>query len=222
MNKLLINLAIITLLLTAAFTAPLTQPALIPETGFLLDFHLANVENVSTLPKFVDQVATSGDPDQVAGVFLTDILELPVVQQPPNNPGFVSSQPDIATQFGMVNQFGSVALLAHNNLAGAKFFDLKIDQILTLVFGDGKFEYYRIVKVLQYQALSPNSPYSSFIDLSDPEQNEISVTNMFYSIYGQPDQLILQTCIEANGQSSWGRLFIIAVPVVPFPSESIM
>jgi len=222
MKKFLINFAACILILTCAFSAPLSQTALIPETGFLMDFYLDEPENLSTLPEFVNEVATSGNSDQIAGVFLTDILELPVVQQPSDNPGYVSSTPDTATQFRMVNQFGSIALLAHNNLAGGKFFDLKIDQILSLVFGDGNVAYYRIVKVLEYQALAPTSPYSSFIDMHDPEGKVISVTDLFYDIYGKANQLILQTCIEAAGQSSWGRLFVIAIPVEPFPPASSM
>lgn len=222
MKKFFLNLFAITLIFSCAFSAPLAQIALIPKTGFVMDFYLEETEAISTLPKFIDEVATSGDPNEVAGLFLADVLELPVVQQPRDNPGFVSSKPDTVTQFGMVNQFGSVALLAHNDLAGEKFFDLEVDQILSLVFGNEDVTYYRIVEVLEYQALSPTSPYSSFVDLDDPEGKVISVTDLFYNIYAKADRLVLQTCIAEEGQSSWGRLFIIAVPVEPTPPASIM
>lgn len=220
MKKSLIIVSLFTLLFAVLFGPSNCHSGAVPVTGFLVSEYLPRQENLSTLPKFVDKVAISGNSAQVAGVFVTGILELPVLQQPSNDPGYVSRNPDSVTQFAMVNQFGGIALLAHNDLAGQKFFDLKNDQILSLVYGDGQVSYYRITEILEYQALSPNSPYSSFIDLDDPEQKIISVTDLFYNIYAQPDQLVLQTCIEAEGEASWGRLFIIAEPVAPFPASA--
>lgn len=220
MKKSLIIVSLITLLFAGLFGPSNCHTTVIPVTGFLSSEYLPRQENLSTLPKFVDKVANSGNSAQVAGVFVTGILEFSVLQQPGNNAGYVSRDPESVTQFAMVSQFDSIALLAHNDLAGQKFFDLKNNQILSLVYGDGQVTYYRITEILEYQALSPNSPYSSFIDLADPDGKVISVTDLFYKIYAQPDQLILQTCIEAEGQPSWGRLFIIAVPVAPFPHSA--
>jgi hypothetical protein len=69
-----------------------------------------------------------------------------------------------------------------------------------------------VKQILHYQALSPSSPYSDFLDLDDPNGTRISVETLFYKVYTQNGTLVLQTCIEANGNSSWGRLFVIAVP----------
>jgi len=221
MKKILLLTTLIPLLIAGLFSSTIHQTAIIPVTSFQQGYYAPALNNHSTLPRFVARVATSGSPYQIAGVFLTGLLELPVLQQPSNNPGYVSSDPDSVTQFNMVNQYGSVALLAHNYLAGQRFFNLKNGQILSLVYGNRQVTYYRIVEIRKYQALSPNSPYSSFIDLADPEEKIISVTDLFFDVYGQSGRLILQTCIEAEGQSSWGRLSIIAVPIAPFPPSTL-
>lgn len=222
MKKLLLVATLLHLVLAGCFFQANDRIGLIPVTGEEPGYASPALNNRSTLPNFVARIATSGDPDQIAGLFLTGRLELPVLQQPKNNPGFVSTDPDSVTQFRLASQYGSLAFLAHNNLAGQRFFDLKRGQILSLVYGNGRVSYFRIVSIRQYQALSPNSPYSSFVDLDDPERKTISVNDLFFSIYAQPGRLILQTCIEAEGQPSWGRLFIIAVPVAPFPQSEIL
>jgi hypothetical protein len=63
---------------------------------------------------------------------------------------------------------------------------------------------------LQYQALQPYSPNSDFRDL---ETNDtISAVQLFGKVYRGDRHVTFQTCIEAYGNSSWGRLFIIAKP----------
>lgn len=222
MKRILVLASLIPLLLAGLLFNAGYSGGFIPVTGEEPGFASPALNNRSTLPNFIARIATSGNPDQIAGLFLTGKLELPVLQQPANNPGFVSTDPDSVTQFRLASQYGSLAFLAHNNLAGQRFFNLKKGQILSLVYGNGEVNYYRIVAIRQYQALSPNSPYSSFVDLEDPDGKVISVNDLFYSIYAQPGRLILQTCIEAGGQPSWGRLFIIAVPVSPFPQPALM
>lgn len=136
---------------------------------------------------------------------------LPIVQQPANDPGFVSSEADVVTRFAMADLFGNVGIIAHNHLAGNYFFDLKIGQLIEVVQGDGSIEYYRVKMMEEYQALSPNSPSSDFLDENG---NLISAHNLFLHVYGSgTGNLILQTCIMANGDPSWGRLFITAEPV---------
>ncbi|MHB0923011.1 MAG: hypothetical protein ACYC3H_03475 [Bellilinea sp.] len=184
----------------------------IPVTGPQLEnASPASVSAVSLAP-FVASVATSGNPNQAAGIFAQGLFAAPIVQQPASAPGFVSTEAEIATQFAMAAQYGSIALLAHNYLLGGQFFDVDMGEVLALVYGDGHIQTYRVVEVMEYQALSPNSPYSDFVDLKDPTGQRISVTSLFYAVYAQEGKLVLQTCIEANGEPSWGRLFIIAQP----------
>ena len=136
---------------------------------------------------------------------------MPIVQQPVGYPGFVSQNDNEITQFGMAAEVGNVGLLAHNYLSGASFTNLLPGQEVRLVYGDGKVEHFVIDQVLQYQALQPYSPSSEFRDL----ETNITITaeELFRQVYRGERHVTFQTCIEANGNSSWGRLFIIAQPL---------
>lgn len=156
--------------------------------------------------------ALDGNPKHLIGVFVAGVLALPVVPQPNGNLAYVSSQEGVATEFALARKYGSIGLLAHNYLAGKAFFQLKPGDLIALVYGDGRLETYRVLRLERYQALSPNSPYSTFVDLNNP-QTRLSSTELFMRIYGSGKRLVLQTCIEQNGQPSWGRLFILAEPL---------
>ncbi|MEJ2759737.1 MAG: hypothetical protein P8046_14755 [Anaerolineales bacterium] len=185
-------------------------------------------ENISELNAAIDQInrasllqrelnsfaskVSTGNASTLAGVFVDDEFELPVIQQPGNAPGFVSNQDGVVTQFRMASQYGSIGILAHNTLSGAFFFDLQPGEQIYLVYGDGSTERYQVIGVRHFQALQPNSDYSEFLDL-DNNGAYYSVSDLFNEVYAQPGQLVLQTCIAVNGVSSWGRLFILAQKV---------
>jgi hypothetical protein len=103
-----------------------------------------------------------------------------------------------------------VGLLAHNTLSGKFFFQLEVGQEVRLVYGDGRVEYFIIQRILQYQALQPNSPYSNFRDLSSDEI--LTAEQVFRKAYTGDRHVTFQTCIAANGISTWGRIFVIATP----------
>jgi len=164
------------------------------------------------LPNFADfsKSVQNGQTDVLRGVYATNALALPVVQQPSGNAGYVSGNDGEATQFRMASNFGNVGLLAHNHLSGLSFSDLIVGQEVRLVFGNGRVEYFVIKEVLKYQALQPNSPYSSFRNLDNDDI--LSAEQMFKRVYFGDHHVTFQTCIDAEGNPSWGRLFIIAVP----------
>lgn len=83
-----------------------------------------------------------------------------------------------------------------------------------MIYGDGHVEHYVVREVLKYQALQPYSPYSSFRNLARDEV--LTAEQMFKRVYFGDHHLTFQTCIEAEGNLSWGRLFIIAVPKEEF------
>ncbi len=159
---------------------------------------------------FASQVM-NGQDGQLRGVYASDLFTARVVQQPVGQPGFVSPSQGVLTQFSGAAQFGSTGLLAHNYLAGAQFSQLRIGQILYLVYGDGRTAAYAVTHLLKYQALQPNSDYSSFIDLTTGAR--LSAFGLFAGVYDRPGAVVLQTCIAANGLSTWGRLFVIAEPL---------
>ena len=165
-----------------------------------------------TTPNFTEfsQSVQNGQKDILTGVFVSNVMALPVVQQPYGNAGYVSNNDGEATQFRMASQFGNVGLLAHNHLSGEDFSQLAVGQEVRLVYGDGQVEYFVIAEVLRYQALQPNSPYSSFRNLNKDET--LSAEEMFKRVYFGDRHVTFQTCIEAEGNLSWGRLFVIAIP----------
>jgi hypothetical protein len=163
-----------------------------------------------TLDTFAASV-TDGAADVVRGVFVADVLALTVEQQPADNPGYVSAQPNSVSQFGLASGYGVTGLLAHNYLAGARFVDLAEGQEVWIILGDGALKHYRVERIERYQALQPYSPYSNFIDLATGEQ--LSASALFLRVYTGGDQVTFQTCITLNSSPAGGRLFVIATPI---------
>lgn len=159
---------------------------------------------------FIASVA-DGQAGLVRGVYVPDVLALPVRQQPADNPTYVSPESGVATQFAVAASFGVTGLLAHNYLAGAKFFKLAEVQDVLIVYGDGTVKRYRVTAIYRYQALDPYSPYSDFLDLSTGEAK--SAGEVFMQVYTGGDHVTFQTCIANNGNPSWGRLFVMATPM---------
>ena len=163
------------------------------------------------LNNFISEVE-NGNSWQVVGIFVESKLEISVVFQPDTDPGFVSRLENTATLFGMAEDYGTLGMLAHNYLAGANFFELETGDQVYVIYGDGNYDQYNISEIKDYQALSPYSPYSNFIDLES--DGLLSAENLFYSIYEGDGELVFQTCIEKDGIDSWGRHFVIAEPIL--------
>lgn len=199
-RQFILNAGILFLLLASLFSQPVSA------------FALGTTDGEAVLPNFSEfsNSVQNGRADHAGGVYVPNQFALPIVQQPYGSPGFVSSYDDILTQFRMANQYGNVGLLAHNYLAGQAFFELEVGNEVRLVHGDGKVEYFVVSEILQYQALQPNSVYSSFRDLNTDEV--LSVEQMFKRVFFGDRHITFQTCIEQDGNLSWGRLFVIAIP----------
>ena len=175
-------------------------------------FALGNGE--ADLPTFAEfsKTVRNDQANVLTGVYVSDVLALPVIQQPAGNAGYVSSTDGQITQFDMASRFGNIGLLAHNHLSGRNFSELTVGQEIRLVYGNGKIEYFVITEILQFQALEPTSPYSSFRDLDSDET--FTAEQVFKKVYTGDRHVTFQTCIEGAGNLSWGRLFVIATPRV--------
>lgn len=197
-----LSYCILATLLLAAFTPAGNLP--IPVTGA-----------VSTALEAGAAAAPRGLPARISdpGVFSLDVL-----QQPTDDPGFVSRKEDSVTQFRLASNYGSKGFLAHNDLAGAQFFGVEVGDVLTVRYTNGSLETYGVVQIRHLQALSPLSPWSKFSDL-DNNNALLTAVDLFYQTYGEKDKLILQTCIAQGDELSWGRLFIIAEPVIIVPNS---
>jgi len=180
---------------------------------------LAMGNKTARLPDFTvfSQAVQNGKADSLRGVYVPNVMALPIVQQPSGNAGYVSSNDSQVTQFAMASQFGNVGLLAHNYLSGKSFSQIAVGQEVRLVYGDGRVEYFVVTEILQYQALQPNSPWSSFRSLSN--STTLNAEQMFKRVYAGDRHLTFQTCIQAEGISSWGRLFVVAVPKTDFSAD---
>ena len=155
----------------------------------------------------------NGRADDVVGVYVPGIFALPVEQQPAGQPDFVAHDHNMLTQFGMPKEYGAIGILAHNYLSGSRFTQLGLDQDVVVVFGDGHAQRYQVAHISSFQALKPNSPFSNFINLSDPARRVQTSAELFKSMYTTKGQLVFQTCIEEDGESSWGRIFVVATPI---------
>ncbi len=168
-------------------------------------------KNQDQLDSFILEVE-NGNTWQMVGIFVEDKFEISVVYQPSSNPGFVSGIEDTATKFDMASDYGTLGMLAHNHLAGEYFFELESGDLVYVIYGDGSYDQFEVSEIKQYQALSPYSAYSNFVDLED--DSYLSVEQLFYLIYQGDGELVLQTCIDNEGIDSWGRYFVIAEPVL--------
>ena len=155
----------------------------------------------------------NGMASQVRGVYIPDLFALPIEQQPAGSPLFVSQQPGVLTDFKSIHNEGSVGLLAHNYLAGRDFASIRPNQEAILIYGDGHVENFIVTRIYRFQALSPNSTKSDFIDLETGAK--LSSDQVYAKVYTGPRHLTFQTCIYQQKDPSWGRLFVIAEPYNP-------
>jgi len=182
----------------------------VPVTGSGIDAATAEEDTLPTLVSFVEELDTD-DEGTLAGIYIEDKMAFPVVQQPSDKPAYVSTMDDVVTEFAMARKYNAVGLLAHNYLAGADFSNIVVNDYLVAVYSDGSTQYYQVYDIQSYQALSPYDPYSNFLDL---ETNAtLTSTELFLQTYGLGNVMVLQTCIKANDEPSWGRLFVMAIPV---------
>lgn len=157
---------------------------------------------------FVDSIKT-GDAGRIVGIYAENRLALPVVYQPSNKPGFVSTVNGVVTYFLMPYQIAkNHGFLAHNYLSGGLFFGVQLGDIVQVIWGDGYYEDFEVQNIEQYQALSPTSPNSRFVNLATGDN--LSASSLFTRVYRGPYHTTLQTCIAQGNVDSWGRLFIIA------------
>lgn len=188
------------------------QIKLVPQTNIHnLQVPPSPTKYLPALEEFTASIL-NGDGSAVAGIYVPAEFAFQIVQQPERDPGFVSNAQDLVTEFRLANPYNTIGLLAHSHLAGIYFFSLAGNQPIIIIYGDGRLAHYTVTRTLTYRALSPNSTQSTFEDLQTPGMY-LSAVELFDQTYGKPGKkLVLQTCIPKDGNSSWGRLFIIATP----------
>ena len=149
----------------------------------------------------------------VVEILIPGMLNAQIENQPWKNDEYVSRSPNTMTRFRLASDFGSIGLLAHNDMIGVDFSELGIGQEIFLIFTDGSYQAFEVIESLSYRALTPRSAYSQFQSLDD-HASILSSTQLFLNIYAREGDLILQTCIEQDDNPYWGRYFVIAVPII--------
>jgi hypothetical protein len=162
------------------------------------------------LQEFISYVV-NGQSQQLVGVYIEDVLALPVVQQPDEDFGYVDSISGTVTQFQSAARQGVTGLLAHNYLSGELFFNLKKEQEVNLIYGDGLVARYLVTDIQSYQKLAGDIRNSNYVDLTSGEK--LSTSELFLRVYSGGDKVTFQTCIKKGSNWSWGRIFIIATPL---------
>jgi hypothetical protein len=205
---------------TTSISASAAVPAVsVAETGYQgAGLAAPAVENsIAAYPGLTDfaAVLVNGHANEVVGVYVPGSFALRVEQQPAGQPDYVNRENNMATQFSLPSKYGSIGLLAHNYLSGSNFFRLALGQDVVLVYGDGRLEHYQVNGSLSFRALKPNSPFSEFVDLSDPNSSLLTSADLFDRVYTTGDTLVFQTCIDAEGDPSWGRIFVTAQRAEP-------
>jgi hypothetical protein len=191
---------VMTLALTPTFSVP-AQPIL--ETA-------SASASLPSLAEFIQQVK-DGQSSLVRGLYVSHVMALRVVPQPQGDSGFISAEDGTATLFQTASFYGVTGLLAHNFLAGRDFFRLSNGQELDVIYGDGQVKRYQVSKFDDFQRLSINDLRSNFMELSSGLEK--TADQVFADFYEGSPHLILQTCIERNGEWNWGVRFVTADPM---------
>jgi hypothetical protein len=184
--------------------------------GFPLAVQAAPSADVAAIPDLTTFAASvmNGNGKVLRGIHVEGLFAYPVVQQVYS--AEVSELPATLTQFGWPTSYGVTGVLAHNWLTGADFFQLRVGQKIHLVYGDGRTVTYWVNRLYRYQATTPESPYSQFIDLDTGKGTDAE--GVFRKVYMGDGHVTFQTCIERDGELSWGRLFVIAEQFEPVPA----
>ena len=172
----------------------------------------AGAVGAAKLPSLEDfiGIVSNGEADTLRGIYIPGVMASWIAPQPQGDRGFIYAEENTLTQFGLAERFGSTGLLAHNTLAGKYFSVLETGQRLILVYGDGRTESFVVRQILHFWALDPEDNQSLFFDLH--EGSLLTASQLFWKVYAQPGHVILQTCIQADDEPSWGRLFVVAEP----------
>lgn len=178
--------------------APVAAPAVVPvETPSLQDFG----------GEFLQQVS------QAWWVAAEGSFDLPIIQQPGDNPIYVAGGADVITQFGKPAQEGVTGLLAHNYRSGKEFYGLTLGQRITVYYGGDVTRAYQVTSIQRFQKVDHTDIYSDLIDLETNAR--VSSTEVYNRFYAGSPHVTFQTCLEGEGYLDWGLYFVVAEPLAP-------
>ena len=128
--------------------------------------------------------------------------------------GFATWRSDAVNYYRELVPIGSVAILAHNNLIGSTFYDLRIGDRLVVSYQDGTQIEYSVTAKLTYKGLGGDN----YQETQSGER--YAWPAMTQHLYGTPGRLTLFTCLNWKGTADhdplgpvWGRLAVFAEPI---------
>jgi hypothetical protein len=172
---------------------------------------LANfIPDTGNFDLFIQKVS-DGQPGVPRGVYVPDILALPIIQQPASNPLYVSNKFGLATQYSRAAKYGVTGILAHNYLSGETFDQLTLGQPVVIVYGDRATRFFQVREIHRFQKLAGSDRQSDYLDLSSGVL--LTADQVFNQFYRGSEHVTFQTCLKSEGIWNWGLVFVIAVPI---------
>lgn len=156
---------------------------------------------------------TNGNADQVVGSYIPDLLAAEVLQQPEDQPDWISPDAGTLTQYRAASQLGNLGLLASKDSAAALFDQMAAGLPVTIIQGDGSLREYSIAGILTFQAIDPTDPNSDY--LIQPVGVHVPYSELLNCIYGGEEHLVFESTIDKPDVPNWGKLFVVAFPVAP-------
>jgi len=153
----------------------------------------------------------NGEAHELYGAYAPGVFALPIIQQPVEDPIFVSRKMGVITQFQLAAKNEVTGLLAHNYLSGKEFYKLEVGQEVWMIFGDRSIKRYRVTDIQRFQKMKPNSLSSDYLDLQT--NRKLTTSQVFSRFYRGEHRVVFQTCLEGEGKLNWGLVFISAVPL---------
>jgi hypothetical protein len=113
---------------------------------------------------------------------------------------------ELIGQYSVAAEHGSIGLLAHNYLEGAKFYDLTPGMRVYLETSTGQTIEYQVTNIMRFQASNPDDYSKPFFDEAG---NRLTAWELFQHAY-LPGVLTFQTCISGEGTTTWGVMIVQA------------
>jgi len=113
---------------------------------------LDEIEASSEYTAYINFVNTivDGSGEEIRGLYASENFAFHVIQQPRGQAGFISDIDGVVTQFSLPENYGVTGLLAHNYLSGRFFSQLKVGDVVQVVYGDGEISKYQIAEIQDY------------------------------------------------------------------------
>jgi hypothetical protein len=162
-------------------------------------------------------------PTQESDIIFPNVPPMKIVQQPYKNYNWISDFTNVFTQLAQPRSiYGTKVFSIHTYGNDNVLYDLKVGDIIFYrtkittneCSNEIYLNFYQVKEIYHYQAVQPLNPRTPLIDL---ETNEtFSSTRIFDKLFGNNKRILFQTCIFKDGNTSWGRLFIVATKLTNY------